>query len=61
MNLATIDILVNNAGIETIIPFLEITDEQWDTRDGCGLARPLALFAGLLPPRGRGSAVRRTS
>jgi len=24
-----IDILVNNAGIETIIPFLEITDEQW--------------------------------
>jgi glucose 1-dehydrogenase/3-oxoacyl-[acyl-carrier protein] reductase len=25
-----IDILVNNAGIETIIPFLEITDEQWD-------------------------------
>jgi NAD(P)-dependent dehydrogenase (short-subunit alcohol dehydrogenase family) len=24
-----IDILVNNAGIETIIPFLEMTDEQW--------------------------------
>ena len=24
-----IDILVNNAGIETIIPFLEITDLQW--------------------------------
>jgi glucose 1-dehydrogenase/3-oxoacyl-[acyl-carrier protein] reductase len=24
-----IDILVNNAGIETIIPFLEISDEQW--------------------------------
>jgi glucose 1-dehydrogenase/3-oxoacyl-[acyl-carrier protein] reductase len=24
-----IDILVNNAGIETIIPFLELTDEQW--------------------------------
>jgi NAD(P)-dependent dehydrogenase (short-subunit alcohol dehydrogenase family) len=24
-----IDILVNNAGIETIVPFLEITDEQW--------------------------------
>ena len=28
--LGPIDILVNNAGIETIIPFLEITDEQWD-------------------------------
>jgi glucose 1-dehydrogenase/3-oxoacyl-[acyl-carrier protein] reductase len=27
--LGPIDILVNNAGIETIIPFLEITDEQW--------------------------------
>lgn len=25
-----IDILVNNAGIETIIPFLEMTDEQWN-------------------------------
>ena len=24
-----IDILVNNAGIETIIPFLDMTDEQW--------------------------------
>jgi NAD(P)-dependent dehydrogenase (short-subunit alcohol dehydrogenase family) len=28
--LGPIDILVNNAGIESIIPFLEITDEQWD-------------------------------
>jgi NAD(P)-dependent dehydrogenase (short-subunit alcohol dehydrogenase family) len=27
--LGHIDILVNNAGIETILPFLEITDEQW--------------------------------
>jgi NAD(P)-dependent dehydrogenase (short-subunit alcohol dehydrogenase family) len=25
-----IDILVNNAGIETIIPFLEMTDKQWN-------------------------------
>jgi glucose 1-dehydrogenase/3-oxoacyl-[acyl-carrier protein] reductase len=25
-----IDILVNNAGIETIIPFLEMTDTQWN-------------------------------
>src|SRR5689334_1254327 len=24
-----VDILVNNAGIETIVPFLEITDDQW--------------------------------
>jgi glucose 1-dehydrogenase/3-oxoacyl-[acyl-carrier protein] reductase len=27
--LGPIDILVNNAGIETIIPFLEIKDEEW--------------------------------
>jgi glucose 1-dehydrogenase/3-oxoacyl-[acyl-carrier protein] reductase len=27
--LGPVDILVNNAGIETIVPFLEITDEQW--------------------------------
>ena len=27
--MGAIDILVNNAGIETIIPFLEMTDEQW--------------------------------
>jgi glucose 1-dehydrogenase/3-oxoacyl-[acyl-carrier protein] reductase len=27
--LGAVDILVNNAGIETIIPFLEITDDQW--------------------------------
>jgi glucose 1-dehydrogenase/3-oxoacyl-[acyl-carrier protein] reductase len=24
-----VDVLVNNAGIETIIPFLELTDEDW--------------------------------
>jgi glucose 1-dehydrogenase/3-oxoacyl-[acyl-carrier protein] reductase len=27
--LGPVDILVNNAGIETIVPFLDITDEQW--------------------------------
>jgi len=28
--LGPVDILANNAGIETIIPFTEITDQQWD-------------------------------
>jgi NAD(P)-dependent dehydrogenase (short-subunit alcohol dehydrogenase family) len=28
--LGPVDILVNNAGIETIVPFLELTDEQWE-------------------------------
>jgi NAD(P)-dependent dehydrogenase (short-subunit alcohol dehydrogenase family) len=27
--LGPIDILVNNAGMETIVPFLDLTDEQW--------------------------------
>jgi glucose 1-dehydrogenase/3-oxoacyl-[acyl-carrier protein] reductase len=27
--LGPVDILVNNAGIETIVPFLDLTDEQW--------------------------------
>jgi NAD(P)-dependent dehydrogenase (short-subunit alcohol dehydrogenase family) len=27
--LGPVDILINNAGIETIVPFLELTDEQW--------------------------------
>jgi glucose 1-dehydrogenase/3-oxoacyl-[acyl-carrier protein] reductase len=27
--LGPIDILVNNAGIETIVPFLELSDQQW--------------------------------
>lgn len=28
-DLGPIDILVNNAGIETIVPFFELTDDQW--------------------------------
>ena len=28
--LGPVDILANNAGIETIIPFTELTDQQWD-------------------------------
>lgn len=28
--LGPVDVLVNNAGIETIIPFTDLTDEQWE-------------------------------
>jgi NAD(P)-dependent dehydrogenase (short-subunit alcohol dehydrogenase family) len=28
-SLGPVDILVNNAGIETIVPFVDLTDEQW--------------------------------
>jgi NAD(P)-dependent dehydrogenase (short-subunit alcohol dehydrogenase family) len=27
--LGPVDVLVNNAGIETIVPFLDLTDQQW--------------------------------
>ncbi len=27
--LGPVDVLVNNAGIETIVPFMELTDQQW--------------------------------
>jgi NAD(P)-dependent dehydrogenase (short-subunit alcohol dehydrogenase family) len=29
LELGPIDVLVNNAGIETIVPFLELSDQQW--------------------------------
>lgn len=35
-----IDILVNNAGIETIIPFLELTDDQWTRMTDVNLRGP---------------------
>src|ERR1700685_4649622 len=28
--LGPVDVLVNNAGIETIVPFLELTDQEWN-------------------------------
>ncbi len=28
--LGPVDVLINNAGIETIVPLVELTDEQWD-------------------------------
>jgi len=38
--LGPIDILVNNAGIETIVPFLELTDEQWTRLTDVNLRGP---------------------
>lgn len=35
-----IDILVNNAGIETIVPFLELTDAQWTRLNDVNLRGP---------------------
>jgi NAD(P)-dependent dehydrogenase (short-subunit alcohol dehydrogenase family) len=38
--LGPIDILVNNAGIETIVPFLDLTDEQWTSLVDINLRGP---------------------
>jgi NAD(P)-dependent dehydrogenase (short-subunit alcohol dehydrogenase family) len=38
--LGPIDILVNNAGIETIVPFLELTDDQWTRLTDVNLRGP---------------------
>jgi NAD(P)-dependent dehydrogenase (short-subunit alcohol dehydrogenase family) len=35
-----IDILINNAGIETIVPFLELTDQQWSDVTDINLRGP---------------------
>src|SRR5579871_4578631 len=35
-----VDILVNNAGIETIVPFLELTDDQWTNLVNVNLRGP---------------------
>ena len=59
--LGPIDILVNNAGIETIVPFLELTDDQWTRLDRRQPSRRLALLAGLLPARRRRTAARAAS
>jgi len=46
-----IDILVNNAGIETIVPLVEMTDQQWERVYQGKPARAMALLAGFLPAR----------
>lgn len=38
--LGPVDILVNNAGIETIVPFLDLTDEQWSRMTEVNLRGP---------------------
>ena len=38
--LGPVEILVNNAGIETIVPFLELTDDQWTRLTDINLRGP---------------------
>jgi hypothetical protein len=49
--LGPIDVLVNNAGIETIVPFLELTDEQWTRPPFTRTCAPIdGGVAGVSPP-----------
>ena len=59
--LGPIDILVNNAGIETIVPFLELTDEQWTRLNDVNLRGPWlcsqAYCRRVLAAKGKGNIV----
>ena len=44
--LGGLDILVNNAGVESIVPFLEITPEEWERGDQYQPAGRVFLCAG---------------
>ena len=44
-----ITIVVNNAGITGVVPFLEITEEQWDTMLGINLKGTVIVTQTVLP------------
>jgi len=54
--LGPIDVLVNNAGIETIVPFLDLNDEQWTRLNDVNLRGPWLcsqVFCRRAVPAGR--------
>lgn len=54
--LGPLDILVNNAGVESIVPFLEMTDEQWEYVTDVNLRGPWLcsqVFCRLVIAEGR--------
>ena len=54
------DILVNNAGIETIVPFTELTDKQWEDVTNTNLKSgwmASQIFCKRLIAEGRGGAI----
>jgi len=58
--LGHIDILVNNAGIESIIPFLEMSDEQWTRVTDVDLRGPWLcsqVFCRLVVAEGRKASI----
>ncbi len=59
--LGPIDILVNNAGMETIVPFLDLADEQWTRLVDVNLRGPWlcsqVFCRKLIPAKRKGSIV----
>jgi NAD(P)-dependent dehydrogenase (short-subunit alcohol dehydrogenase family) len=55
-----IDVLVNNAGVETIVPFVELTDDQWQHVTDVNLKGPWLcsqVVARSMIAAGRGGAI----
>jgi glucose 1-dehydrogenase/3-oxoacyl-[acyl-carrier protein] reductase len=58
--LGPIDVLVNNAGIESIVPFLELDDAEWERVTNTNLRGPFMcgqIVARDMVARGRGGAI----
>jgi glucose 1-dehydrogenase/3-oxoacyl-[acyl-carrier protein] reductase len=58
--LGPIDVLVNNAGVESIVPFLELTDEEWERVTHVNLKGPWMvgqIVARAMVERGQGGAI----
>src|ERR1700685_2264154 len=58
--LGPVDVLVNNAGIETIVPFLELTDQQWSDVVAVNLRAEwicCQVFCPLAVAAGRGGSI----
>ncbi len=58
--LGPIDVLVNNAGVESIVPFLELDDEEWARVTATNLQGPWTcgqVVARAMVARGRGGAI----
>jgi glucose 1-dehydrogenase/3-oxoacyl-[acyl-carrier protein] reductase len=58
--LGPIDVLVNNAGVESIVPFLELTDEEWARVTHVNLKGPWTvgqIVARAMVERGQGGAI----
>jgi len=58
--LGPIDVLVNNAGVESIVPFLELTDDEWERVTHINLKGPWTVgqvVARAMVERGAGGAI----